>query len=226
MHGGGYGMTEPARALSYCRVSTSGPDGQDEARQVEDLRRVAAARGWWIVEEIRECMTGTRSDRPGLERVLDLARSGKTDVLLVWELSRLTRGGIGDLFDVVRVLDAAGVQIASVQEPWASVDGPTRDLLLAVLAWAAKMERDLLSERTKSGLAHARAMGKRVGRPPRLTPDLLAQIRRLRDSGLKWNEVALRAHVPATTARKWYSAAKRGPRASATKPPRVINGGP
>ena len=193
-------MTAPApRVATYSRVSTL---EQDEDRQVRDLRRVAAERGGTVVEEIRERLRGTRTDRPGLARVLDLARSGRIDVLLTWELSRLTRGGIGDLFDIVRALDAAKVRIESVQEPWVSVGGPTRDLLLAVLGWASKMERDLLSERTKSGLAHARAMGRQIGRPRRLTPELEARIRELRGRGLKWSVVAQYVGLPAGTCRK------------------------
>ena len=206
------------RAAIYARVSTT---EQDEERQVQDLRRVAESRGWTLVEEIRERRSGARDDRPGLARLLDLARSGTVDVVLTTELSRLTRGGIGALFDIVRQFDAAGVRVHSIAEPWASVDGSTRDLLLAVMGWAAKLERDTIAERTRSGLAHTT---KRVGRPPRVTSELVAEIRRLRDGDrLRWNQVAVRVHVPASSARKWYSAAKRAESTPPAESPRVIN---
>ncbi len=182
---------------------------------MEELRRVAAERGWAVIEEIRERLSGTRADRPGLRRILELAKAGRMDVLLTWELSRLTRGGIGDLFDIVRALDAAKVKIASVQEPWASTDGPTRDLLLAVLGWAARVEHDLLVERTKSGLAHAKAIGKSVGRPRVLTGELLFRIRELRDTpgpdGKRrtWGTIAQIVHHRAGSVKKWYSASRR-----------------
>ncbi len=210
-------MTETApspRVALYARVSTI---LQDEQRQVDDLRRVAAERGWDVVEEIRERMTGTKVDRPGLARALELAKTGRADFLLTWELSRLTRGGIGDLFDIVRALDSAKVRLASVQEPWVSVDGPTRDLLLAVLGWAAKMERDLLSERTKSGLARARANGKPIGRPRVLTDEKVERIRELRyGQGKPWKEVAQFVGI------NWITCRKVKP-APSTAIPRVLN---
>jgi putative DNA-invertase from lambdoid prophage Rac len=207
------------RAVLLCRVST---ELQDEERQVRDLSRLAAERGWGVLEIVRERVSGTRTDRPGLAHVLELARSRAVDVLAVSELSRLSRAGIGPVFDILRELDAAGVRVVSLSEPWAETTGPMRDLLFALLAWAAKLERDLLSERTRSGLARVRAEGKRIGRPPVLSAELLSRIRELRETPdgegnrRTWAAIARIVHHPAGSLKKWYSASRR-------ETPRVIN---
>jgi len=214
------------RAVVYARVSD--PESQSEERQVAELRRIAVDRGWLVVEEVRERASGARDNRPGLARVLDLAQSGAVDLVAVWELSRLTRGGIGALFDIVRKLDSADVNLYSAQEPWVSGEGATRELLLAVLAWAAGVERQLVVERTRSSLAQIRSgarptkSGRPIGRPRIYDAEFAAKIRELRDTptteGPKrpWSQIAMILHRPAGSLRKVYSASQ-----AAT--PRAIN---
>ncbi|HTS33459.1 MAG TPA: recombinase family protein [Thermoplasmata archaeon] len=209
------------RAVLYSRVSD--PGSQEEGRQVEDLRRLATESGWTVVAEVRERMSGTKRERPGLSRVLELAGARAVDVVAVSELSRLTRRGIGDLFDLVRALTSEGVRVHSLSEPWANGDGALRDLLLSVAGTFARMEREALVQRTKSGMEHAKAQGKRVGRPPKLTSDLLRRIVELREapgpdgSRRTWNQIAQSVHSPAGSCKKWYSASRR-------PGPTVING--
>jgi DNA invertase Pin-like site-specific DNA recombinase len=210
------------RVVLYARVSDPTPGSQDEERQLDDLRRAAKERAWVVVEEVREKLSGTRKERPGLSRVLELADSRSVDVVGVTELSRLTRLGVGELHDLIRRMDGNGVHVFSLTEPWANGDGALRDLLLSISATFARIERETLVSRTKSGMAYAKSMGKRIGRPPRLTPELLHRIQELRDvpppNGTRrtWNEIARIVHHPAGSLKKWYSAS-RG------ETPRVIN---
>ena len=156
-----------------------------------------------MVETVREVGSGANDGRPGLRRLLEITRSGAVDAVAVSELSRLSRGGIASVFDLVRELDGAGVRVVSLSEPWIDNTGPTRDLMLAILAWAVAQERAYLVERTKSGVARARAAGKRIGRPPVRTEELVAAARRLRADGQTWAQIARRLHHPAGSLRKW-----------------------
>ncbi len=201
--------TEVARVVFYVRTS-GGPGQGDGERQVADLGAAAERNCWSVVDTIREVGSGARHDRPGLARLVEVARSGIVDGVAVTELSRLTRGGIGSVFEIVRSLDASGVRILSLSEPWVGANGPTRDLMLAILAWAVAQERAYLIERTKSGVARARAAGKRIGRPRLWTPEIVAETRRLRAEGLRWTTIARKLHHPAASLRKWSSARNAG----------------
>jgi len=102
-----------------------------------------------------------------LKRLLDDIRGGKQkyDYLVVWALDRLSRLGIGPVLQLVTTFENYGVQVRSIQESWTSVDGPMRELFIAVAAWAGKFESDRRSERTLAGLAKAKSEGKKLGRP-------------------------------------------------------------
>ena len=94
-------------------------------------------------------MSGTKAERPGLARILELADSRAVDVIAVTEVSRLTRRGISELFDLVRRLDSAGVRVFSSSEPWVNGDGALRDLLLSCHGTFARVERESLVERPR-----------------------------------------------------------------------------
>ncbi len=92
------------------------------------------------------------------------ARRGAFDVLLVWSLDRFGRSMAGNVNDAL-ALDAVGVKIVSVREPWLDTGGPVRDLLLAIFSWVAEQELRRLVERTRAGVERARALGTRSGKP-------------------------------------------------------------
>lgn len=155
-------MTErPVRAAIYARCSTS---EQDFTRQLEELRRDAARFGWNVVAELGSYASGG-SNESDLSRLQAAAHAGEYDRLMVWELSRLTRRGIGPLLNLIQQLDAKGVRVYSRSEPWVGDDGPTRDLLVAILGWVSRWEREMISSRTKSALASRKALGVHIGRP-------------------------------------------------------------
>jgi putative DNA-invertase from lambdoid prophage Rac len=149
------------RALVYGRVSTS---EQDFSRQEVELREYADRQGWEVVDFLGSYVSGGANDSD-LNRIKELASRGKFDVLMVWELSRLSRKGPGAILGLLQQLDAWGVRVWSHQETWLDVDGPARELLIAIFGWVARWERDMISARTKSALAQRRALGLTLGRP-------------------------------------------------------------
>lgn len=159
---------------AYLRVST---DEQTTANQRPDIERLASAHGWtvdhWYADE---GVSGTRRSRPGLDAMMRDVRP--CDVLIVWRLDRLGRS-MSHTMGLVADLDARNVRLLSVGEPWLDTAGPTRGLLVAIFAWVAEMERRTLVERTKAGLARAKAEGIRLGRPRASTVRLEAASARI-----------------------------------------------
>jgi putative DNA-invertase from lambdoid prophage Rac len=159
----GEGDLTRGRAVTYHRVSTV---DQDPALARLELRRAAAARELHLVAEIEETGSGARNDRPGLQRVLELARRHLVTHVLVWKLDRFGRSSI-DVLTNVRELERAGVTfIATSQSLVVSRDpDPMNSLILQVMAAMAEFERAIISERTRLGVAGARARGRKLGRP-------------------------------------------------------------
>ncbi len=147
------------RAALYIRVST---DKQTTENQVAELRQLAAARN--LEPIIYEEVESAAKARPVLDRMLTDARAGKVRAILVWALDRLHRSMVGSIQTVLEC-DRLGVSVVSLREPWLDTAGPVRPLLIAIFGWVAEQERTRLIERTKAGLARARAQGKRLGRP-------------------------------------------------------------
>jgi len=167
-------------AALYTRVST---DKQATANQVADLTKLAAARGFTVVKTVEEIESGAKR-RPELDKLI---AEGGYDVLLVWALDRLGRGGALEALTIMESLNKRGISVVSAQESWldTSADNPMRDVLITFSATIAKMERARLIERTKAGLANARANGKVLGHPStRLAPDWRDRLQAWRaDSG-------------------------------------------
>jgi DNA invertase Pin-like site-specific DNA recombinase len=196
--------SKPMRVAVYHRVSTL---DQDPTLARDELRAAAARPGGEVVLEVEETGSGARNDRPGLQRVMEAARRGRLDAVLVWKLDRFGRSAL-DVLANIRDLDAAGVRfIAATQGVDVRPGGDAMSrLILGVLASVAEFERDLIRERTRLGLAKARAAGRRIGRPRVMGP-APADVQRLRAAGRSWRQVA--AELGCTT---W--AARRGSRPS------------
>ena len=183
----------PSAAL-YLRVST---DRQMTENQLDDVRRLALARGYEVTvyEEVESAM----KRRPVLDRLLADVRAGRISAIAVWSLDRLGRGF--QCFDLFRELTRLGVRVLSVREPWTDVDGPARELLVAVMSWVSGFERQRLVERTKAGLERARRQGKRLGRPRTSPLKLGAAVERVR-AGQSIREVAKATGVNRETLRR------------------------
>lgn len=154
------------RNFGYARVSTT---EQNMGLQITALN--AAGCGKILTDE---GFSGADFSRPGLTKMLRTLRRG--DTLTVWRLDRLGRS-LFELLKLVRDLNERGVEFRSLSE---SLDTSTSAgrLLLHVLASMAEFERSLISERTRAGMAAARARGSQIGRRPAMTPEQLADARR------------------------------------------------
>jgi putative DNA-invertase from lambdoid prophage Rac len=149
----------PARAALYFRVSSA---LQTTALQKPEVEAVVAARGLTVAATYEEQASAVKR-RPAFEAMMAAARAGEFDVLVVWALDRFGRSLAGNINDLL-ALDKLGVKVVSVREPWMDTAGPIRELLVAIFSWVAQQERDRLIERTKAGIAVARAAGKTWGR--------------------------------------------------------------
>lgn len=118
--------------------------------------------------------------------------------LYVFRVDRLTRRGIRDTLSIVEDLRSAGCVLASVADGFA-LDGPAGDVILAVMGWAAQMERLALGERISAARDRVEAQGGQWGRRRRIDPATLGQARELSAGGLTIREIAARLKVPRST---------------------------
>ena len=142
--------------FGYARVSTI---EQNLDRQIDALKLAGAE------EIIQEKITGTKADRPQLNRLMDKLREG--DVILIADLTRLSRS-TKDLFALVDKIEKKGANIKSLKESWLDTTTPQGKLMFTFMAGISQFERDLISQRTKEGLAAARARGRKGGRREKL----------------------------------------------------------
>lgn len=172
--------------LGYARVSTA---DQDPALQLDALERAGCGRVW--VEKA----SGVRSDRPELEGLLTYARAG--DTVVVWRLDRLGRS-LRHLLELVDELDRRGIGLRSLTEQLDTTT-PGGRLVFQVFGALAEFERAILLERTRAGLAAARARGRVGGRPAKVTPAKLRTARRILDGGGTAGEAAAAIGVSRAT---------------------------
>jgi putative DNA-invertase from lambdoid prophage Rac len=177
----------------YARVSTE--DQHTLAMQNRAMREYAARRGWTVVMQVRE----VNSKRQAREKLLDAARRREIDVVLVWRLDRWGRS-VTDLLATLQELEHLGVGFVSLTEAL-DLTTPAGRAMAGLLAVFAAFERDILGERTRAGLAHARQNGKRLGRPATAVIHA-AEIRKLHRAGVAKAEIARRLHVGRTSVRR------------------------
>lgn len=158
-------MTERERAAIWLRVST---EEQTAANQLPALERMAAERGYEVVKTYTvEASAFKGRHNPALAQVVAAGRRREFTVLLVWSLDRLERGGVQATFETLSRLSNAGVRVISQApgEDWTLYPAGFGDVMLALLSWVAHQESVRRSERTRAGMARARAEGKVIGRP-------------------------------------------------------------
>ena len=166
------------RAIGYVRVSTDeqAERGHGLAAQREAIRAECERRGWQLVEIVGEHRgaSGKSLDRAGLQRALGLLDRHDADVLVVAKLDRLSRS----LSQGSAVIERAARRGWSLVALDFGLDTttPAGELVANVMLSAARYERRQVGERTKAGLAAARAAGKRLGRPRSLPSEVVARI--------------------------------------------------
>jgi putative DNA-invertase from lambdoid prophage Rac len=154
------------KAAIYARVSTS---DQSCDRQVAELTAFALRGDYDVVSIFKETASGTSANRSARNRLIDLAQARKIDAILVTELSRWGRS-TQDLLDTMNKLAGWKVSVVAMSGMTFELETPHGRMMATMLAGIAQFERDLLSERVKSGLAAARARGKKLGRQPGQRP--------------------------------------------------------
>jgi putative DNA-invertase from lambdoid prophage Rac len=188
------------RAGLYARVSTD--DQQTLAMQNRAMREYAARRGWAVALQVREVNSGA-ARREAREKVLEAARRREIDLVLVWRLDRWGRS-VTDLLATFQELEHLGVGFVSLTEAL-DLTTPAGRAMAGLLAIFAEFEREILRERTRAGLAHARENGKRLGRP--VTAALhAAEIWKLYHAGISKSEIARRVQIGRTSVRRILSA--------------------
>ena len=149
------------RVALYLRVSTV---DQNPETQVLDLRQLAAQRGYEIVAEYTDKISGTKARRPGLDQMLDDARQGRFDVLMVWASDRIARS-VKHFLEVLDELNHLNIEFVSFREQLDTA-GPLGRAIVVIIGAIAELERNLIVERVRAGMRRARLEGQRIGRPP------------------------------------------------------------
>jgi DNA invertase Pin-like site-specific DNA recombinase len=169
----------------YARVST---EKQDNENQLVQLREFAAKQGWTVFGEYVDRESGAKSDRAEFQRMFADASKRKFDLVVFWALDRLSREGVLQTLQHLNRLENHGVGFRSFTEQYFDSCGIFREAVISIMATLAKQERVRRSERTKAGLAVARAKGRRLGRPQLRTN--VAEIARLQAQGLSLRAIA------------------------------------
>jgi putative DNA-invertase from lambdoid prophage Rac len=198
----GHAQKTPCRAGLYARVSTH--DQQTLRLQNRAMRDYAARRGWAIAIEVKEVGSGA-SVRDLRQKLLDAARRRDIDVVVVWRLDRWRRS-MADLVTTLQELRDLDVGFVSLTEAL-DLTTPSGRAMAGLLAVFAEFEREILRERVRAGLAHARQIGKRLGRPP--TAALNAkQVRQLFRAGVSKAAIARQLQIARTSVRRILASKK------------------
>ncbi|MDA2914102.1 recombinase family protein [Acidobacteriia bacterium AH_259_A11_L15] len=182
-------------AVLYARVSTL---EQNCDLQLEDLRHYARQRFECVREYVDRGISGTQRQRPQLDALMKDARKRMFAVVLVWKFDRFARS-LKHLIDSLEEFRALGIDFISYTEG-IDTTTPSGQLLFHVVGAVAQFERDLIAERVRAGMAHARAMGKRIGRP-RAQVDL-DRVVTLREQGRSLREIAHNLKIPVSRVRR------------------------
>jgi DNA invertase Pin-like site-specific DNA recombinase len=196
-----HGADLERRAALYARISTIG-HGQDPEMQLRELREYCLRRGWPVVSEYVDLgISGSKERRPELDRLIADAHKRKFEVIIVWKFDRFARS-VSHLLRALETFRALGIEFVSLSEQ-VDTSTPTGKMIFTVLGAVAELERSLIAERVRAGLRHAKAKGKRLGRPTKhVDPVAVAQ---LRAQGLSWRRIGRRLGVSPATA---YAASK------------------
>ena len=168
------------RAALYLRVSTI---DQHPETQLHNLRQMAAQRGYAIVNEYTDRISGTKVKRTGLDQMMADARRGRFDVVLVWASDRIARS-VKHFLEVLDELNRIGVEFVSFREQ-IDTGGPLGRAIVVIIGAIAELERNLIVERVRAGMRRARLDGTRIGRAPLVLDSLAIQQDRQRGQSIR-----------------------------------------
>jgi DNA invertase Pin-like site-specific DNA recombinase len=185
------------RAAVYARVSTTN-HGQDPAVQLRELREYCARRGWECAEYVDSGVSGSKERRPALDRLWVDCQRRLVSAVVVYRYDRFARS-LRQLVNALEEFRSLGIDFISLHEG-VDTSTPNGRLVFGIFASIAEFERELIRDRVRSGLAAARAKGKKLGRPKK-TVDI-ALIARLRKQGRSWRKIARVLGCSTRTARR------------------------
>ena len=195
----------------YARVSTT---DQNCEMQLRELREYVARRGWQCAGEYVDTgFSGAKASRPALDRLMHGAGRREFDCVVVYKIDRFGRSVL-NLSQQLAALTSFGVRFIAVSQ---AIDTDSSNsssrLMLTILAGVAEFEREIIRERTLSGVRAAMANGKALGRPRRVFRR--DEVVRLRDKeSLSWRAIAKRLDVPVSTVVDGYNQPQRAIRAA------------
>ena len=188
-NGDGEMTRKVTRALGYVRVSTEeqAAHGHGLAAQHDAVTAEANRRGWHLTVVADEGLSGSQVN-PSLRDCLDQLRAGRADALIVAKMDRLARS----VANAADILDAARTQgwDLIICDLGVDLSTPTGEAMANMLATFAQLERRMISQRTKEGLAAARSKGKRIGRPRIAPANVVDQIVTARADGQSFDAIA------------------------------------
>ena len=184
------------RAGLYARVSTL--DQHTLPLQMRAMREYAAQRGWTIAMQVKEVGSGAIA-RKQRQQLIDAARRREIDVVLVWRLDRWGRSLL-DLVATLQELTDLNVGFVSISEAL-DLTTSTGRAMAGMLSVFAAFEHDILRERVRAGLDHARQNGARLGRPATAAIKA-AEVRKLFRQGLSKSEISRRLDIGRTSVRR------------------------
>jgi len=196
-------------AVAYVRVSSR---AQDDATQRSAIERIAAVRGDVVTDWRAEKRSAKTMAREELQRLLTDARAGRLrgQRLYLFRLDRLTRTGIADTLMALEELRTNGVEVVSFGDGF-DLTGPHAEVIIAVMAWAAKMERLATAERISAARERIEAEGGHWGRPTRLGQGEVAQALAMRSEGRSVRAIAVAMKIPRATIARALAAASQKP---------------
>ena len=171
---------------------------QHPETQLLDLRQMAAQRGYEIVEEYTDRISGTKAKRPGLDAMMTDARRGRFDVVLVWASDRIARS-VKHFLDVLDELSRLNIEYISFRE---NIDtgGPLGRAIVVIIGAVAELERNLIIERVRAGMRRARLEGRHIGRNPLVLDS--AAIQRERCQGQSLRQIARGHRISTATVQR------------------------
>jgi DNA invertase Pin-like site-specific DNA recombinase len=176
---------EIKKTALYARVSTSMQQNglASQKRALEEWCKQKGIMGYLIYED--ENISGTKASRPGLDKMMADVRAGYISTVVVYSFSRFARSTT-HLLNALSEFQSLGVNFSSITEQL-DTNSPLGKAFFTILAALSVLERDLIAERVRNGLANARALGKKIGRAKTRPSEL---IRRLLQSGMSHRAIA------------------------------------
>jgi DNA invertase Pin-like site-specific DNA recombinase len=188
------------RAVIYARVSTH---HQDASNQTLELRAAAQRMGWEVIDElVDDGVSGTkgRESRPAFDRLFQMVQRREIQVVAAWSIDRLGRS-LQHLVTFMAEVQASEVDLY-IHRQAINTSTPAGRMIFGIFSALGEYERELIRDRILSGLARARAQGKKLGRPSNVNDSVRTSVQLLRDKGHSIHSIATQLKIGVGTAHK------------------------